>query len=625
MATASHAAPRKTPAPTLGSTLQASLQGAWRALPIWGAMLVVMVPLLALLWTLLLLDLAERRQDIQTDHENRIYNVTQISAQALYNLVIAADQTLVDLGDSWSKNPAAFANEVQRRRNSFTLGIDFHISVIGADGRVRYSSMNRNATGMDVSKNLHFVRPRDSSSDRIFMAAPHYAAMAQRWVLPFSRRLPAAADGSFSGVVVFWVPPDFVNRIYKTARLKPLSIFTIMELGTGQVLLRHIKSTDTPGTDDEVPTDRQLKPEPPAPNENIGPAALERARLWPTAGVGRWASSVDGVTRTYAWHKFTAMPIALVAGEPARYMQHTLDQVAYRYHLTGGIITLLLSVVTFGLLATSRERARASANLAWQLARLSTQQADLLRSQEQLRQLSQHLANVRETERHRIAQDIHDELGQRLTVLRMGTAQLIARLQAAQAAAAKQPAEPPPPDFAQFEPALRILKAQLDETIAEVRQIAEELRPAALSVGLSTAIESLCDEFQTSLGKPCRLNNHLPPGIHLPTDTATVAYRIVQEGLTNITRHAQANNLEITLDTQGPWLLVSLRDDGIGFETAPQDDAQRPSGFGLLGMRERVHAIGGQVSVHSSRGQGCHVHARLPLDNPQVPEPPPAP
>jgi len=588
----------------------------------WGATLVILAPLLALLWTLLLLDLAERQQEIKDDQEDRIYNVTQISAQALHNLLIAADQTLIDLGDRWSKNPHEFVDEVRRRRNSFALGIDFHISVIGPDGRLRFSTMNAGATGMDLSATAHFTRPRDASLGRMFLGAAYFAAEAQRWALPFSRRLPSGADGSFSGVIVFWVPPDFVKRIYKTASLKPQSVFALLELSTGQILSRHLKARDTTPQHEQASADNPmqstaaLEPHRPKPGDNLGPAALERARLWPDTGVGQWHFSLDSVNRTYAWHKYPSLSIALVAGEPARYMQHTLDLLHHRYLLTGGFITLLLGLATVGLLGSSRGRAQTAISRGLQLTRLASQQAELLRSRNQLRQLSQHLATVRENERFRIAQDIHDELGQRLTVLRMGAAQLMARLQAAQAAAASQSAALPTADFTQFQPALRILKSQLDDTIAVVRQITEDLRPSALSVGLGTAIESLCDEFQASLGKPCRLNNHLPPTLYLPTETATVAYRIVQEGLTNITRHAQAEQLEITLETQGPWLQVSLRDDGIGFDPNPEHAPQPPSGFGLLGMRERVQGIGGQVSVHSSVGQGCHVQARLPLHTP---------
>lgn len=533
----------------LRPTPLARLQRLWSALPLWGAMLVVLVPLLSALWSLLMLDLAHRQRDIRQEHENRIYNVTQISAQALYNLLIAADQTLLDLRDSWAEHPETFSNEVQRRRRTFSLGIDFHISIIGGDGRVRYSSLHPDAQGMNVSKEFHFERPRNSTRDRIFVGAPHFTQKAQTWVMPFSRRLPAAADGSFNGVIVFWVSPDFVNRIYKTARLKPLSSFTIMELGTGQVLLRHIKADAVPPldgaqaeTDDEQASDARLEALPPNPGENIEPAALQRARLWPATGVGSWASSFDNVVRTYAWHKYLSLPIALVTGEPAHHMQRSLDQLAYRYHLTGGTTTLLLGLASFGLLANSRGRSQAAALQGMQLVSLSAQQAELLRSQLQLRQLSQHLADVRENERHRMAQDIHDELGQRLTVLRMGTAQLMGRLQAAQAAASSTPAgsAPTAPDYGQFQPALQSLKSQLDDSIAVVRQIAEGLRPSALSVSLSAAVESLCDEFRAGLGFDCVFKDLLPPELRLSEDTATVAYRIVQEGLTNITRHAHA-------------------------------------------------------------------------------------
>ena len=217
----------------------------------------------------------------------------------------------------------------------------------------------------------------------------------------------------------------------------------------------------------------------------------------------------------------------------------------------------------------------------------------LKESHAQLRQLSSYRETTREEERKRIAREIHDELGQQLTALRMGISLL--RLQ-----------------FGSEQPALvervQVLMGRIDETIQVVRNVATSLRPSALNMGLISALEWLVSEFSHNAGIPCRLR---APSARLELDDerATAVFRVIQESLTNVARHAHASRVDIHLECSAEHVLIEVRDNGRGF-----DPKQLSKGtLGMLGMRERGHMLGGTVIVDSTPGQGACVRVNIPF------------
>lgn len=217
----------------------------------------------------------------------------------------------------------------------------------------------------------------------------------------------------------------------------------------------------------------------------------------------------------------------------------------------------------------------------------------LKESHAQLRQLSSYRETTREEERKRIAREIHDELGQQLTALRMGISLL--RLQ-----------------FGNDHPLLvervQVLMARVDETIQVVRNVATSLRPSALDMGLTSALEWLVSEFSHNTGILCRLR---APSARLELDDerATAIFRVIQESLTNVARHAQASRVDIHLECCAEHVLIGVRDNGRGF-----DPKQLPKGtLGMLGMRERGHMLGGTVTIDSTPGQGAYVQVNIPF------------
>ena len=152
----------------------------------------------------------------------------------------------------------------------------------------------------------------------------------------------------------------------------------------------------------------------------------------------------------------------------------------------------------------------------------------------------------------------------------------------------------------------------LDNTIQSVRRISSELRPSLLdNLSLQAAIEWKAQEFQDRTGVECQLTFD-PEDIVLDQDLATAIFRIFQEALTNIGRHANATEVKVSLKEQSGELVMEIRDNGIGISKKQIADSQS---FGLLGMKERVHSFGGEFSIRGAKGKGTRVQVRVPLDN----------
>jgi PAS domain S-box-containing protein len=208
--------------------------------------------------------------------------------------------------------------------------------------------------------------------------------------------------------------------------------------------------------------------------------------------------------------------------------------------------------------------------------------------------LSAHLQFVREQEQARMAREIHDELGQALTGLKFELSRLAQRLHGL------------PGDLS--EKAAR-LGAVVDETIHNVRRISSELRPAILDdLGLVDALEWHAEEFEQRTGITC--TTKVPrQGLALGPDLRIALFRICQEALTNVARHARARAVRIVLARTRSHVVLEVRDDGAGIPQAALTDVKS---LGLLGMRERARAFGGEVVIHGAPGKGTVVTAKIP-------------
>lgn len=214
-------------------------------------------------------------------------------------------------------------------------------------------------------------------------------------------------------------------------------------------------------------------------------------------------------------------------------------------------------------------------------------------SRQELRRLSASMVDAREDERKRIARELHDELGQRLSALKMDLADGANGLNSTHDELRRD----------------RMLE-MLDDTVAAVRRIAADLRPLMLDdLGLNAAVEWLARESARRLGieVTVRLDEHEPPIDHRAT---TALYRMVQEALTNVARHARATDVRIELRVQGQELVLTVQDNGRGF---PPGATRKEGSFGLMGMRERAYLLGGELLVDNPPGGGGRITVRLPL------------
>lgn len=217
----------------------------------------------------------------------------------------------------------------------------------------------------------------------------------------------------------------------------------------------------------------------------------------------------------------------------------------------------------------------------------------LLESYEILRELTSRRETAREEERKRIARELHDELGQQLTALRMGASTLRLRF---------GPGNPALTDHVQ-----KLLQLA-DQTMHVVRRAVASLRPAALDAGIAAGIEWLVAEF--SRGAKFEYSLSLPDENPLLDEARAIAvFRIAQEALTNIARHAHARHVLVSLGSVGTQCVLEVRDDGCGFDPV----ASRARSFGLAGMKERVLMLGGKIEIDSTPGKGTKIEVKLPI------------
>ena len=220
------------------------------------------------------------------------------------------------------------------------------------------------------------------------------------------------------------------------------------------------------------------------------------------------------------------------------------------------------------------------------------EQLEVRHSRARLAELSAHAERVKEQERTRIAREIHDELGGNLTAIKMAVAMLAARLDGA-------------------DPALRdktdYVDALVDRTIDAVHRISLDLRPAVLDLGLVEALEWQVKEFEKQAGIACTFNANQRQ-IALDNEQATALFRIAQEALTNIAKHAGASRASVRLAQLRHHVSLKIADDGQGIRQA---DRAKPASFGLRGMAERARALGGTLTLSHAAGGGTVVAIKI--------------
>lgn len=481
-----------------------------------------------------------------------------------------------------------------------------NLGILGTDGKVRTSV-------------VPLERPVDMSTDPAFGAALasgdvvmgryQVGRIVGRPILIMARAV-RDGGGKALGVVFAALDLDWLDRLALQARLPEGCALLILDRG-GTVLAR----SQGPGRDAAEPGE-------PIPRFE----ALARGGPGLTEILGR-----DGVPRLFAASPLEGVPDLEVAvglprdrvlGEANRAFSRALAALAFLTFLTvassiaAADLTVLRDLRALGQatrrLGSGDLKARAplprGRGEIRDLAEAFNGMADALEGRQQeaeaasdaMRDLSRRLQAVREEECARIARELHDQLGQELTALKLGVARAAAELRKAS----------PGGGGGEVEQVLEDVGASIDGCVDSVRTIASELRPGILDrLGLEPALEWLARRFSREAGIPCAFRGDEAPA---PGEAqATALFRIAQEALTNVARHARASRADVDLSRREGHLVLTIRDDGAGF------DPDRPgSSLGILGMRERARILGGSLEVACAPGRGTRVTAKIPLEAP---------
>jgi signal transduction histidine kinase len=231
-------------------------------------------------------------------------------------------------------------------------------------------------------------------------------------------------------------------------------------------------------------------------------------------------------------------------------------------------------------------------------AELARSRAELERKEEIRTRLLEQVITAQEDERKRIARELHDETSQALTSLMVGLRVLEQR-----------------PDLAGTREALADLRALTSKTLDAVHDLALQLRPSVLDdLGLVPATDRLVAEFQRSHGIEVAFETNLRTGPRLPAPLETALYRIAQEALTNVVRHARAQSVSVLLEARRGFVTLIVEDDGRGFDVASRlAEAGDDRCLGVFGMRERATLLGGTLTIESTAGRGTTVFVEMPF------------
>jgi signal transduction histidine kinase len=569
-------------------------------LPLSLASFIVAAPLLVAVWVIAWSNLAVQTESLQQLEEDRVTRTSYLSAESLRALLVSADLVLLELRRYWHKNPNEFQKILHNRYDKMQLGSVFDVLVIDASGKVTRSSSPVEATNTNSDYAALLSRHKNDRQDSVHIGPTFFDRTTNRWQLPITRRL-LSPDGKFHGIIVFLAPPEYFNRLLLNTSLPPASIFSIVDLNTGDLIFRSVQVNE-PRTTEALQSFKDIVfwPFPnlnasnsqvgamvtqlPPPVDKLSASTLAAVSGWSANGILRQAFDIDRVDRLYAWNKLEKRALMVSIGSPSESLENALNTHKLQHLIKGAAFSLLLLIFAAGFNQYDRTR------------RLSRQA--LAESEQNLRELAVHQTGLLEEERKFIAREIHDDLGQRLSVLRLDHAMLLNSMQSTCSADLIAQAGQ--------------VKDDLDKVLLVTRNLAQKVRPPSLEIGFLPAIEALCDEFQSRGLFKVNLVNNADMTVQSDDACAITAYRIVQEALTNAARHAQCQCVDIHIAAQEDWLTLQVNDDGVGFAASAPKDRRT---FGLLGMRERVLALHGEIRMQSQAGQGCKLLVKLPLNS----------
>jgi signal transduction histidine kinase len=311
------------------------------------------------------------------------------------------------------------------------LGNVFDVLVIGASGKVTRSSSPAEVTHTNSDYAALLSRHRKGLQDSVLVGPTFFDHASSRWQLPITRRL-LAASGKFQGIIVFLAPPKYFNRLLLNISLPTGSIFSIVDLSTGDLIFRSVqvkksRITETsqsiketafgpfPSLNTQHSTFGAMVTQLPQPVDQFSASTLAAVSGWSATGILRKAFDIDKVDRLYSWSKLEKRALMVSIGSPFDSLEKELNTHKLLQVIKGAAFSLLLLTFAAGFNLYHRTRRR--------------RRQALTESEETLRQLATHQTGLLEEERKFIAREIHGDLGQRLSVLRLDQAMLLNTMQ----------------------------------------------------------------------------------------------------------------------------------------------------------------------------------------------------
>lgn len=510
------------------------------------------------------LALWELRAQALARAERELANLAHLLTEQTTRAVQAVDVTLRSTADRMrSGSITGHLMDMRDTHALFRARIDGlpqvrALSMFGPDGALQRTSFAYPTPEMSAADRPYFAVHRDDAERGLFIDRPIRSRLDGRWVVMASRRLDGLG-ADFDGVIAAALDPAYFEGLYRT-----------ILLGEGGAISLYQR-------------DGTLLASWPHREEAIGksftdtPVFHALGRQAEAAAAPRTLSSATELT---AFGEAERVPLVVAV---AMNRDTVLAPWRRQAWLNGGLAAGVVLLLGAAALTLRRE-----------LAREEALTGELRTSHRQLRELAAALHEVRETEQVRIARELHDELGQHLTGLKMDIAWFGGRL----------PAEPP-----ELLRKAEGMKKLVDTAVKSVRRLASELRPLVLDdLGLVAGLEWLVQDFSSRHGIEVALDMDI--GDATPSDAqASALFRILQESLTNVARHAGASRVRVSLAHEAGRLVLGVQDDGKGLA----DDTGKSGSFGLIGIRERALMLGGQANVSSRPGEGTLVEVSIPL------------
>lgn len=571
------------------------LAAALRALDARAAIVAFTVLVLIGIWTGLGWFLNEEREHDIRDAGERTADIALVVAEHLSRTLERADDALLWLGAEYLRQGARIDIPALQRTGVLASPTFNRIAIVGTDGYVLAANdlPKRVYVGDREPFRIHQAR----ETGRAYVGFPAVGASSGKLSVHVTRRI-TAPGGSFAGVAAVGLSPEYFSDFYKSVSLGANGMVTIVgfdgivratELGSpgapalgedmaGTEMFRRLRKNGYTGRGDGRGGGRSG-----AAAQDVSSAGRDK-----DAGPGADKGFDNTAGRIESSHTVPGYPLVAIVGMSRESALAGYRERVGRYFFAAAAMSVLIVVLSTLL-------TRAFAHQLAITAALRERELRLAEAAEALRALSAHQATIKEKERARIARTLHDDLGQVLTGLKLSLSAMTLR---------QRPRKP-----ASNEESARLI-GMVEQAIAATRDAVTDLRPLALDQGLVAAIAWLARQFERRTGIACRLDMPVPEPV-LEDRHATALFRVVQESLTNVARHAGAGAVSITLAADGGYIHLAVGDDGVGFDPAAAEGKQC---FGLLGMRERIAMLGGALHIRSAAGSGTRVEVAVDQD-----------